>query len=429
VITSGGGALARIGVLEPATARSRRWIVLVGALVLAGGSAFLMWRMTTLSGLPDIGDPFEVAAFGRPIPDDSNAFVLYKKAFSKLGEVPANATGLWASAGPDERRWLAENREALSLWKLGTARPDALYVPPAKQNLATGLPVVQGLRDFSLLASLEGSRLEAEGDLDGALDWYLAILRSSRHCGRGGPGIQRMVSCGLGKIGMDRLLGLVDGQKLDARSLRRLLDAVIEADAMTPPASDAIKGEYLMLANSFADPAFDDPLALIESPPAAWSTGPGRTIVGVARRVMQEPERSRRVYRLIVANWLAYCDRPKSTRPVLGPPGSPPTAGSPITNSTLLLYKVEPDAPEALKRLTTEDIKSWYESSLYLRFLMVRSGQLARVIDSDRLSMANLTVTVANELCKKERGQYPEHVEELVGPYLKSLPEAYKPID
>ena len=47
---------------------------------------------------------------------------------------------------------------------------------------------------------------------------------------------------------------LLDQSKLDRASLRRLLDALIEADARTPLASDSIKAEYLMLDRSFGDP-------------------------------------------------------------------------------------------------------------------------------------------------------------------------------
>jgi hypothetical protein len=57
--------------------------------------------------------------------------------------------------------------------------------------------------------------------------------------------------------------------------------------------------------------------------------------------------------------------------------------------------------------------------------LLNRTGELDRLMTADRLSMANLIVTLAQELWKKERGQYPPKVEDLVGTYLKSLPEAY----
>ena len=83
--------------------------------------------------------------------------------------------------------------------------------------------------------------------------------------------------------------------------------------------------------------------------------------------------------------------------------------------------------PADLKRLTTEEIDRWYQSSLYLRFMFgtTRFGEFDRLVAADRLSMANLIVAVASELWKQERGQSPPRPEDLIGTYLKSLPEAY----
>jgi CubicO group peptidase (beta-lactamase class C family) len=50
-------------------------LVLGICLALAAG-AFAIWRLTSLNGLPDIGEPFDVAAFSAfNIPDDQNAFL------------------------------------------------------------------------------------------------------------------------------------------------------------------------------------------------------------------------------------------------------------------------------------------------------------------------------------------------------------------
>ena len=44
-----------------------------------------LWWATQLLGLPDIGEPFDVKAFQAfTIPDDRNAFVLYRQAMAVL---------------------------------------------------------------------------------------------------------------------------------------------------------------------------------------------------------------------------------------------------------------------------------------------------------------------------------------------------------
>ena len=164
--------MASSGLLERSTGRSRRLILVVGALAVAGASAFLMWWMTTLSGLPDVGDPFDVATFANPpVADDENAFVLYRQAVARLVEQPSGITFDWATAGLDEKGWLERNREALEVWRRGTERPEAIYLRPGSQTLMTQLTVIQQVRSFPRLAQLEGGRLEAEGDVEGAWRW------------------------------------------------------------------------------------------------------------------------------------------------------------------------------------------------------------------------------------------------------------------
>src|SRR5829696_4681141 len=54
------------------------WIAFVGVTI---------WRTASLDGLPDVGDPFDVAEARRPveIPDADNAFVAYAAAHNLVG--------------------------------------------------------------------------------------------------------------------------------------------------------------------------------------------------------------------------------------------------------------------------------------------------------------------------------------------------------
>jgi hypothetical protein len=416
--------------------RRRFWTV--GPVILGTLAILFTIKATSLYGLPDIGDPFDIEEFCQPIPDETNAFVLYKQAFAKLGKAPDLGAGpwtaVWGASTGGQRRWLDESREALDLWKQGTTRPDALYTPPKTMNVATLLPVIQGMRAFGRLAILEGTRLEAEGDLNGALDWYLATLRSSRHCGRRGVVIERLVGIALGSMVVTRLSTWAGDPKVDAAMLRRALDAVIEADAMTPPNSYAIKCEYIMSMNTIADPAFEDPAKLAPLTgrrfPWHWaSSGPGQAIFRAERSFKREPERSRRVYRLIIANWLAYCDRPRSTRPPFAVLAPPPFANSPATTPGFELYVPEATAPESVKALPPDELARWFHSTIYAEILSPNFGPIDQAFKRDRANFASLLIMLANELHKKEKGEYPDKVEALVGSYLKALPEGYISLD
>jgi len=399
------------------------WLVL-SAAALAASTAFATWWTTTLRGLPDIPEPFDVEEFCRPIPDEANAFTLYKLAGTKLTPEPTDRTGVWATSSPDERRWLETNREALNLWRQGTKRPDALYTSSRTINIATLLPAVQSLRQFARLAMLEGSRLEAAGDRDGAMGWYLAILRSGQHCGRRGSVIERLVGCAINSLAVHRITALAKDRATDPKMLRRALDAAIEAQKMTPPFSDHLKAEYLLAAHTLKDPAYEDPSQLTGGTATnrfnqAW----GRA----SRRMWNEPERSLRVHKLLIANWLNACDLPKSRRPTPVMIGTPAPLGTLPTNPALGLYPVGPASPGNPRALTPEQLGTWFRSTTYARAIISDFGHIGTVIDKDRMGLANLIVTLASELCLRETGAAPNSPGDLVGPYLKALPEDLPP--
>ena len=92
----------------------------LGSLVLAA----LAWNYSTLWGLPDIGDPFDVAAFTSDrVRDEDNAFVLYRQAVRLLRPWRGDWPKDWSTASADERQWLADNREALETCAGGPSGP------------------------------------------------------------------------------------------------------------------------------------------------------------------------------------------------------------------------------------------------------------------------------------------------------------------
>jgi hypothetical protein len=57
-----------------------------GDLCLAvAATALAIWWLTSLNRLPDIGDPFDVAAFRTfHLPDDRNAFTFFRRAWKAV---------------------------------------------------------------------------------------------------------------------------------------------------------------------------------------------------------------------------------------------------------------------------------------------------------------------------------------------------------
>ena len=103
-----------------------------GRLAVVGGPAL---------GLPDIGDPFDVEAFqGETIPDDRNAFVLYRQAaalFRRLKPSDTSRGSLWASTrgGPRRpRKSAGGSRRIERPWRFTVAGPTG----PTRSTLRRG---------------------------------------------------------------------------------------------------------------------------------------------------------------------------------------------------------------------------------------------------------------------------------------------------
>jgi hypothetical protein len=416
---------------RPGESRSRaRRVVLLIALGVAGLSMMMAWSAMSLSGLPDVGDPFDIEAFVAPKVDDAdNAYVLYKEAVARLTKDRPEFTYEWPTAGPAERRWLEENRPAMELWRRGTERPEAEYVSPRNFTVETQLPIVQELRGFLRLAKLEGSRLEELGDLEGAWRWYRAIFRTGRHVGRRSSMIERFVGIAFHSAATGRMTRWAADPRVDATMLRRALDAAIADDGMTGPLTDNLKVEYLAFANTYSDPELmikcmlDDDLSRVN-----LSSPLGRipSVMRLQRVVMKEPERSRRVLRLVFANLLTWSDLPKGRRPPVAFTIPNPNSASTV-KSLVDLRAVDASAPDSARALPPDELARWFESTLYARHLMPSFSTMDAACQRERAAQAGLLLTLANELYAREHGHPPETVEELVGPYLKSLPEAYTP--
>jgi hypothetical protein len=142
-----------------------------------------------------------------------------------------------------------------------------------------------------------------------------------------------------------------------------------------------------------------------------------------ARRfLLREPERSRRVLRLLYANYLAHVEHPGRRKPAA-------RARFHIAKQTsaALLYDVSPDAPADARSLSPQELASWLVTSndIKLRILVGNNVQWPWSPDHlrDRRAYSDLVFMLAGELYRRERGSLPPTDEALVGTYLKNLPD------
>jgi hypothetical protein len=435
--------------LPPAVAAPRAQARRPGLLLLLGifgGLALILglsiWRVRDVSELPDVGDPVDLQALGQPIviADDDNAYVLYNEAHAKLGKATRGVltalrnTPAWSSSGPDLKVFLKQNRPALELWREGTDRPDALYHQPAQTALDTILPLAQDILLLGRLAGPEGSRHEEANEMAEAWRWYRASLRASRHVGKRGVIIERMIGASLHEQATRRILSWAANPRVDSPLLRQALADTIAADAMTPPLSQNLKFEYVIFLRDLNElrvlvddiPLPGGPLGTLAE--KALPRGARHSFQRTRLSLSNDDERSRRLLRLLLANWLPQVDRPESERVPMAISGPTP------------IFAADPRAPASAQVLAPEVLDRLLSESLLANFIfrpnLKNFGSLQMSIwDEDgplareRRRRSALIVRLAAELYKRERGKAPASAGDLVAPYLKDLPEGIGPND
>jgi hypothetical protein len=148
------------------------------------------------------------------------------------------------------------------------------------------------------------------------------------------------------------------------------------------------------------------------------------------RFLLREPERSRRVLRLLYANWLAHVERqePEPQQPAVRAAFSLLKSTNPLSwgKTTVPVYPVGPLAPAAVRSLSPQELARWLVATndAKLRIIVANSPQLLGSPDSlrDRKDYRELVVMLAEEIYRRERGSRPPSEDALVGTYLKSLP-------
>ena len=240
--------------------KSRRRIccvVLVPLMIVAGPP---VWWAMQLMALPDIGDPFDVAAFRSfTVSDDRNAFVLYYQAgtmlkpFAEYFKTQRNSVELfarWSKADAQLRRLVEENREALAVYRQGAERPDAL--DPAVGSDRESYESLQAGLCFRVIVLLEASRLEDQGDMAAAWGWYRAMVRTIHHVGmRGSVQSRSSIQRWYGQL-RDRMATWAADPRTSPAQLRQALADVVARGALAPSERDSLKASYLAV-NSLLD--------------------------------------------------------------------------------------------------------------------------------------------------------------------------------
>jgi hypothetical protein len=417
--------------MEPMIAHRRLIVAASLGLFLANLAGWWFLIRDPLRGLPDVGDPFDLKAFcTREVSESQNAFPLYESAqrsyaqndrarrreiLEKWGKWQEPVLGPldWSAVSPGARAWLDGNRAALDLWKSATALPAFQSHRLRRIKLDAALFVEGSFHTFARLALLDAARRETEGDMAGALEDYRALFRSSRHIGQNNGRMLRQAGVRLHQAASEALIRWAADPRTDASLLRRALANATDDDSLTVPVSVTYQIEYLIYlallddGDAVARRMRHDLRYWREGPPlrrpnVASTQGyerlplPERSAEWVKRLSTEigwstacEPDRSRRILRLLIANRLAHAD---------DGPDRPAT----IAVSTPMLYETTSTHPAAARALEPGELAGWYATSDLARFdPQSFDGTFEAALARERALQRHLLDVLAVEVAKR----------------------------
>ena len=400
----------------------------IGLLFLAG--VLEAWRGARMIGLPDIGDPFDVAQFRSfRVPEEQDAFVLLRQAQEKLlspmPHIPVALRGAsldrWSTAAPDLREWVNANRNVLEMFRDAAERPDGIL----HRNFDRfDQHYYLHLGEFKRLALLEGSRLDEQGDMAGAWSWYRAVVRIRVHVMRRGTPNQRLIASWNTSGLQERIASWAADGRTSVPLLRKALDDVRAGEPRPEWDAFSLKLDYLYLMSeldndwgSVQQGDHEDQHLMIAGEELAPNLA--QSVYAVRRYYSHEPERSRRVLRLAFANWLAFAedehrvDRKPAVRWLIFQAAKQKT--------TTFFYSLSDQAPAEARQMTPERLAAWFVSTRDAK-LLLQSWAWPSIRSAERREHRALVVTLASALYEREQGEPPASDEALVGPYLDHLP-------
>ena len=379
-------------------------------------------RACFLASVPEMPEPFDVAAFvGDDIPPAENAFTEYRAAATmrlqllenmrqRAGAEPANHEEVykngWEAADAAMRSWVDEHRPALAVWRRGSEKERALDASPATMTFSTQLAAAQELRSFVRIALVDQMRCLHEGDVDEAWKLARAGYRSGGHASRRGPIIAGLVGIALHAMSAGGMQRWAEHPAVTADQLREGL-AQIKADfALYESQSNLLRTEYLALRNSLRIPGWMNNLGPVGGQVDAI---PARVQLGFFWMV-GEPDLTTRLSRHIIANQIREIDKPLALRRKL------------VGSGFAMLFDIDPTVARAPSELDATQIDRAVKLSIVSKMLLPMPKQ----VDDSYLRFlgrqAALVVMLAAQTYRRDKGEFPESLDQLVPKYVGTVP-------
>ena len=226
-------------------------LIVPAALMLFGVAAWRVWEV------PAAGPGFAISEISfRATPDEAETAALYQRA---AGAFWPNTNGLPGGEPQNEslqdrlargkiqgQKWLDSNQQTIELALAAASRFEGVFF---QQHGAAGLSRAELHKagDLGRLLVLSAQQTEAHGELDKALERYVAALRLARHSANHGGLDAWMGAYWNQQFVLQGLLRWAAHAQQDTEKIDAALRRVEQETANFPLASEAMKIEYLAI--------------------------------------------------------------------------------------------------------------------------------------------------------------------------------------
>jgi hypothetical protein len=411
---------------DPQPAWWNPWHWPTGIRVLVVGAFLLMLpfaiRTAMLSTVPDMEEPFDVAEFVKwDVPPEKDAFTDYRQAAEIRTQITAHPTEAnyfecydaimtkgWTEADEPIKKMLDANHEALDVWRRGTEKDRALNVSPDKpaHDLDISFSFIPDQRHFVRLAWLEAVRCIHDGDLDQAWNWLRAAHRSGGHMTHRGCMLAGLIGTAFHDGTVTRMSHWAEQPTVTPGQLKRALAELKSDYALYESESNMLKAEYLWYKNMILQPDWIDNVDFLVHSELSGV----QAAVKMGLWVVGEPDLTMRISRQILANQIREVDRPLASRRKL--------AGTGIA----MLFDPDPSVPSLPGQLDPAAIDRGINRSFVARQLLPTSVHIDKAIHRQHARQATIEIVLAAQAYRRDHGEFPKSLQELVLGYLTSVP-------
>lgn len=235
------------------------WVTIPFGLLLVAVAAPFIYRASRLNGVPEI-EVFDVEAFlDFEVDPDAGCWPGYRRAVALavpdttfIAAAPSRdefdaGYDRWDSDNEAFRRYLDANGPALEVWREAMQEEFRPRIHPRDRSFFDYGPAVIESREFVRLAVLSGQRALADGDPDQTWRWYAAALRFAGHLNQHSPSIATVCATAYASLATDPIVEWARDEAVTADDLRDARRLMAEIDAGTPPLSQSVKVEYVLV--------------------------------------------------------------------------------------------------------------------------------------------------------------------------------------